>query len=497
MVVALVAIVPFPEGLGSSIMIAQSLPLVFLTNGNNGRIAASGFMSRVTVGGRLNRSIGSFPTFRMAITEDGDENETSMISSSPRNDRKFIVGSLLQTACSRALRTLSTKSCDENSSDRSREELGRDSSSNNQFTVEDVKNVMDATIERSSSVLVDENLYKSNQGESDESDTASQEKRYNYDDRGNAMGESLEKRNKHQDKRTYLSNPGVTPTALAHSLWQSTIIPYRDTVIDCTCGNGKDCLALARMLFPDDYGKNDLDEIINNTNDNEDTNNSTNGISSNTNTHIGPTPQLIGIDIQSRAIHNSQRSLLSALPPETYFNHVSLLHQSHQHLMKVPRDTRSVGLICYNLGYLPGTTKETQTQTQTTLDSITDASLLLRVGGLLSIMTYPGSNLEESIAVEHFAEGLAMLTTRDEGGWKGYLEGIGDYFFDDEGNEVDAKDIDADDDCNDGGHIRRIVTSALERVAKEGETKQTWRAFVHQPLGRPLSPVLVTAMRIK
>jgi len=478
-------------------MIAHSLPLAFLTNGNTGRIVSSGFMSRATVGGRLNRSNGSFPSFRMAITEDGDENEASMISSSLWNDRKFIVGSLLQTASSRALRTLSTKSCDENSSDKSGEGLGRESSSNNHFTVENVKNVMDATIERSSSVLDEDIFYKPNQGESDESDTATQEKRCNNDDRSNAINETREKRNQHQDERTYLSNPGVTPTALAHSLWQSTIIPYRDTVIDCTCGNGKDCLALARMLFPDDYGKNDFDEIIDNTNDNQDTNNSTNGINSNKNTHIGPTPQLIGIDIQSRAIHNSQRSLLSALPPETYFNHISLLHQSHQHLMNVPRDTRSVGLICYNLGYLPGTTKETQTQTQTTLDSITDASLLLRVGGLLSIMTYPGSNLEESIAVEHFVEGLAMLTTRDEGGWKGYLEGIGDYFFDDEGNEVDAEDIDGSDDCDDGGHIRRIVTSALERVAEDGETKQTWRAFVHQPLGRPLSPVLVTVMRIK
>jgi len=42
-----------------------------------------------------------------------------------------------------------------------------------------------------------------------------------------------------------------------------------------------------------------------------------------------------------------------------------------------------------------------------------------------------------------------------------------------------------------------MVTRALERVVDEGAAGQTWRSFVHRPLGRPLSPVLVTATRIK
>ena len=168
---------------------------------------------------------------------------------------------------------------------------------------------------------------------------------------------------------------------------------------------------------------------------------------------------------------------------DIYYNHISILEQSHEHLLDVPRDKSSVGLVCYNLGYLPGGVtdnyKECQTQTETTLNSITEASLLLRVGGLLSIMTYPGSNLEESIVVEHFIEGLAMLTTRDQAGWRGYLESIPDY-------------------NNDDGRVRMLVTNALERVVEpEGMKKQTWRSFSHKPLGRSLSPVLVTAMRIK
>jgi hypothetical protein len=54
---------------------------------------------------------------------------------------------------------------------------------------------------------------------------------------------------------------------------------------------------------------------------------------------------------------------------------------------------------------------------ETTIRSMSDAAILLRVGGLLSIMTYPASNMEESVVVERFIEGLGMLTTRDKGGW--------------------------------------------------------------------------------
>mmetsp|Transcript_21723 Transcript_21723/g.32886 ORF Transcript_21723/g.32886 Transcript_21723/m.32886 type:complete len:173 (-) Transcript_21723:163-681(-) len=167
---------------------------------------------------------------------------------------------------------------------------------------------------------------------------------------------------------------------------------------------------------------------------------------------------------------------------------VSRMHHLHNHnllgliysLERLPTHSDHYCLHCHPK-FTGGTTdnyKETQTQTQTTLNSITDASLLLRVGGLLSVMTYPGSNLEESRAVEHFAEGLAMLTTRDVGGWRGYANDIPDY----------------DDD---GGRVRENVSRALERVVAEGSKKQTWRVFLHKPLGRPLSPVLVTAMRIK
>lgn len=371
-------------------------------------------------------------------------------TSSPWENPRSLVGSLLERTTSRAMRTLSTNTngpsdIDDAEFTNKNDDTDTDTDTDNDAPTPSIENALDATIIRSSSVLEGGSTQPN-----DNTNTGSSQTETKPD---STESENTPKQ-QHQDKRTYLGNPSVTPTALAHSLWQATILPYEDTVIDATCGNGKDMLALSKMLFPDD--------------------------GTNTQSH---NPQLIGIDIQSRAVHNTERSLLASLPSDIYYNSVTLLEQSHEHLMDVPRDaSNNVGLVCYNLGYLPGgegtNYKECQTQTTTTLNSITDASLLLRVGGLLSVMTYPGSNLEESIVVEHFVEGLAMLTTRNPSGWRGYAESIPEY-------------------DNDGGRVRTVVTQALERIVAEGDKKQTWRSFVHKPLGRPLSPVLVTAMRIK
>jgi hypothetical protein len=198
-------------------------------------------------------------------------------------------------------------------------------------------------------------------------------------------------------------------------------------------------------------------------------------------------------------MRNTERSLSSSSSFDygAHRDRVSLLVRSHENLLDVvrPHGGGDVGLVCYNLGYLPGGDDKKSggmTQTDTTLRSVTDAAILLRVGGLLSVMTYPASNFEESVAVERFAEGLGMITTRDEGGWRGYADGIPD---DDDGL-VDGGGGGEEEGAREG-RVRTMVTRALERVVDEGAAGQTWRAFVHRPLGRPLSPVLVTATRIK
>jgi hypothetical protein len=251
----------------------------------------------------------------------------------------------------------------------------------------------------------------------------------------------------------YLTNPCVTPTALAHSLWRETISPHVDTIIDATCGNGKDAVALASMLFP---------------------HNSEPSLQSN--------PQLICIDIQAQACQNTHANLKNVMNHDLFMNHVRIVQRSHAHLSDlVDRDDQSitVGLIAYNLGYLPGST-ETQailTQVETTIQSLVEAVFLVRSDrGLISILTYPGSNLEEANAVVALVEGLSLLTSKSID-WRDHLQ-----------NQTKLE-------LSDG--IRQLVIDSLERIEQEGDKRQTWRAFEHRPLGRPLSPILLTAMRIK
>ncbi len=287
----------------------------------------------------------------------------------------------------------------------------------------------------------------------------------------NSVSDSTPKQRNHEDKRKYLDNPAVTPTALAHSLWGEVVQPYRDVIIDATAGNGKDSLVLASMLFPDN---GDMRE--------GDTNSA---------------PRLICIDIQQRACENTLDLLRENLESDVVDQYVDILHSSHAPLP--PLDPESVGLVCYNLGYLPGADKEAfQTQMVTTIYSLADAAILLRDGGLLSVMSYPGNGWIEHCAVNYFMEGLAMFSSRSKGGWKGFVDSIpSDYDLEishgkmyGDGQTTSTVEQGADS-------IRETVRLALERVKADGFEKQTWRVFDHRPLGRPLSPIMYSAMRIK
>jgi len=256
-----------------------------------------------------------------------------------------------------------------------------------------------------------------------------------------------------EDKRTYRNQPTVMPTALAHLLWKSALRPGVDSAIDATCGNGHDSLAIANILFD--------------------------GVSSMSESDGG---ELLCVDIQEVAIERTKNLL------DESFGHTSLIKEKHIKVIQTshaPLPTHllssldSVGLVCYNLGWLPGVPRKSDsdrtlvsTQVDTTLKSLVNAALVLRVGGLLSVMTYPGTCEIEADAVKTFCEALAMFTSREEGGWQ---------------RTVDSSSEDLRDD----------IMDAVQRVHEKGDPGQTWRVFDHRPLGRPLSPILVTAMRIK
>ena len=86
---------------------------------------------------------------------------------------------------------------------------------------------------------------------------------------------------------------------------------------------------------------------------------------------------------------------------------VRLILGSHEH-MDAYFPARSVDLIMFNLGYLPGGDHALATKPATTLPALEKALALLKTGGLLSLMIYSGgdSGFEEKEQVMAWLKGL-------------------------------------------------------------------------------------------
>ena len=265
---------------------------------------------------------------------------------------------------------------------------------------------------------------------------------------------------------SYRSHPALNNVALAHALWTSVVRPNTDCVIDATCGNGNDSIVLAEILLANESEK------------------------------AASTCELLCVDVQELACERTTSALREVLPPSVIVigpndenknksrgtnesnKLVRVLNESHERLPR-PNDEASVGLIVYNLGWLPGSNqenfngKECVTTMETTLSSLVDATSLLRVGGMLSVVTYPQTGPDEDATVKLFVTCLALLSSRTRT-WQQELE------------KFSVKNNKA---------IAEMVTSAMESVVARGD--QTWRVSQHDKLGMDRPPVLFTATRIK
>ena len=69
----------------------------------------------------------------------------------------------------------------------------------------------------------------------------------------------------------------------------------------------------------------------------------------------------------------------------------------------------SVAVVMFNLGYLPGEDHEQTTETAETLAALEAAAGLLKPGGILSVICYPGhpAGAAEAAAVEAWMTALA------------------------------------------------------------------------------------------
>jgi hypothetical protein len=168
------------------------------------------------------------------------------------------------------------------------------------------------------------------------------------------------------------------------------------------------------------------------------------------------------------------------LPHEILQHNVQILHQSHAPLaVPVNPDNTpcTVALVVYNLGFLPKSQADsrdgTRTTTESTIHSMADALLMIRVGGLLSVMTYPRTNAQEDYAVHTFLEGLALFSSTQTN-WEVFIDGL---------------------ECSES--VRLLLKTTLQRVKQTGDVHQTWRVHEHRKMGWIDAPILLTATRIK
>jgi len=154
---------------------------------------------------------------------------------------------------------------------------------------------------------------------------------------------------------------------VAHRYWKSLVTPG-DTVIDATCGHGHDTLVLACLALTEASGF------------------------------------LYAVDIQSTAIA-SCRTLITQHLPKGVLERIYFIEGCHSQFPPAIRP-ESVQLIVYNLGYLPKGDKSKTTMTATTRESLMQAQTLVKQGGTISIMCYPGhpeGEREEAHLLEYAA----------------------------------------------------------------------------------------------
>ena len=164
------------------------------------------------------------------------------------------------------------------------------------------------------------------------------------------------------EKARHAMNAPERPTARAHREI-AAVLRDGDVAIDATAGNGHDTVFLAKL--------------------------------------VGEAGKVIAFDVQEQAIASTRERLAA----EGLLERVELVHGSHGSLAEQVT-SGSVAAVMFNLGYLPGGDHAVITRTTETLRALEAALGVLRPGGILTIVCYPGheGGNEESAAVVAWAE---------------------------------------------------------------------------------------------
>jgi tRNA G37 N-methylase Trm5 len=153
--------------------------------------------------------------------------------------------------------------------------------------------------------------------------------------------------------------------------WVKERVGNGDIVVDATAGNGSDTLFLART--------------------------------------VGSAGTVFAFDIQSEALEQTQRRLESESPHDTLAP-INLVHAGHEEMANRIALVYhgKIAAIMFNLGYLPGAPQTVITQPSTTLAALAVALQLLRSGGIVTVVVYPGheGGRVEAEAVEAWASDI-------------------------------------------------------------------------------------------
>lgn len=124
------------------------------------------------------------------------------------------------------------------------------------------------------------------------------------------------------------------------------ILQKGDTAVDATAGNGRDTLFLARL--------------------------------------VGPGGKVYAFDVQREALRRTGE----LLKQNNLFPRVTLVHDGHESMAS--HLDAQVTAVMFNLGYLPGGDHAIVTRPGSTLQALAAALGLLKPGGLVTLVLYPG-----------------------------------------------------------------------------------------------------------
>lgn len=152
------------------------------------------------------------------------------------------------------------------------------------------------------------------------------------------------------------------------------VVQKGDTVVDATCGNGYDTLAMLKMVA-DGSGRGCV----------------------------------YGMDIQKDALENTSSLLNESVNPIEK-ELVKLFTICHSRMEEVVPKSTTLRLVAFNLGYLPGGDKEVTTTSATTILALQTATRILASGGLISLVVYVGhpGGRDELETIQAFASELSV-----------------------------------------------------------------------------------------